>query len=123
MTRIVRLVGLAILGTGLLTGCERPLSLAVENHDPTAYLLRVVDGRHRAWRIPPMTAGTGPLNDGTEKRFVMIAALDCTELGRLGLATGELTLIVEGGGLADPDLRESIDADLAPLEQIVDPCL
>ena len=122
MSRIVGLVVSAILGAGLLTGCERPLSLAVENHDPTAYLLRVVDGRHRAWRVPPMSAGTGPMSDGTGRRFVMISGLDCTELGRLGLATGELTLIVEGGGFADPDLRESIDADLAPLEQIIDPC-
>jgi len=31
-----------------VAGCTGSLSLAVENRDSVAYLLRVVDGRHRA---------------------------------------------------------------------------
>jgi hypothetical protein len=55
-------------------------------------------------------------------RFVILSSIDCTELGRLGLGSGEHTLIVVGGELANPDMRGSIDPTLEPLEQIVDPC-
>ena len=102
--------------------CGSPLSLAVENRDSTEYLLRVVDGQHRAWRVPANTTGTGPLDDGSGRRFVIISTLDCTDVGRFGLATDAHTLIVEGGTMGNPDMRDTIDAGVATLEQIVDPC-
>ena len=105
-----------------VAGCTGSLSLAVENRDSVAYLLRIVDGRHRAWIVPPNASGVGPTDDGSDRRFVIISGLDCSELGRLGLATGNYTLMVEGGGMANPDLRDSIDDGLQRLQQVVDPC-
>jgi hypothetical protein len=112
----------AIAFATTLFECGSPLSLAVENRDSVGYLLRVVDGQHRAWRVPPNTTGTGPLNDGSGSRFVIISTLDCTEIERLGLATSAHTLSIENGAMANPDLRDGIGPDLSPLEQIVDPC-
>ena len=123
MTQAVVLVASLLFGTGLFGGCGSPLSVAVENHDATAYLLRVLDGRDRAWRVPASAAGTGPLAEGNQMRFVIISTLDCTEIARIGLGTGEHTLIIEGGGVANPDSRESIDPTLEPFEEIADPCL
>ena len=120
--RLVGAVITAALFATTLVECGSPLSLAIENRDSVGYLLRVVDGQHRAWTVPPNTSGTGPLNDGSERRFVIVAGLDCTDLERLGLATGAHTLMIEGGGMANPDIRDGIDAGLTPLEQIVDPC-
>ena len=121
--RVFVLMASLAFGTSLFAGCGSPLSLAVENHDQADYLLRVLDGRHRAWRVPPDAAGTGPLSDGTDMRIVIISTPDCIEIGRIGLGTGEHTLIVDGGAMGNPDLRESIDPGLAPLQEIVDPCL
>jgi hypothetical protein len=112
-----------VLGALLATvGCESPLTVAVENHDPVGYLLRVIDGKHRAWMIPANASGIGPMNDGSDRRFVLVTGLDCTEIGRLGLATGGHTLVVEGGRMADPDMRNAVDPSMLALEQVVDPC-
>jgi hypothetical protein len=94
----------------------------VENRDASPYLLRVLDGRHRAWLVPAGTTGIGPTNDGSEQRTVIIARTDCTEVGRYALADGPVTMMVEDGAMADPDLRETVTAGLSSLEQIVDPC-
>jgi hypothetical protein len=108
----------------MAVGCSflQPLSVAVENRDAVPYLLRVVDGRHRAWMVPAVSSGLGPTNDGSETRSVLISGMDCSEIERLGLSTGDVTLFVEGGHMADPDLKESIASGLPRLEQIVDPC-
>jgi hypothetical protein len=103
-------------------GCTGSLSVAVENRDSDSYLLRVVDGQHRAWIVPPGVSGLGPTNDGSDTRFVVLSGLDCWDIGRFGLSTGDHTLIVQGGQMANPDMRDSIDASLQRLEQIVDPC-
>lgn len=53
---------------------------------------------------------------------MLISGLDCSEIGRFGLATGYNTLIVQNGQMANPDMRKSIDASLSALEQVADPC-
>ncbi len=105
-----------------VAGCSSSRSVAVENRDSNQYLLRVVDGRHRAWIVPPHSTGTGPKNDGSDRRFVIVSGMDCSEIGRYGLDRGPITLMVEGGTMANPDLRESIDPSNPQFEAIADPC-
>ena len=62
------------------------------------------------------------MSDAPERKIVMITRIDCVEVGRVGLAEGSHSMVVDGGQMADPDLRESIDAGLPRLDEIVDPC-
>jgi hypothetical protein len=105
-----------------VASCFGSLSVAVENGDEVQYLLRVQDLHHRAWIVPPGSSGIGPQNDGSDRRFVFISGMDCSEIGRYGLDSGSITLHVAGGMMADPDLSESIDPALPLLVEVADPC-
>jgi hypothetical protein len=120
MTRAIG--AMLALAVWLVAACAPALSIAVENHDSVGYVLRVLDGRDRAWRVPANGAGVGPVDEGGGTRLVLLVTEACEEVGRYGLTGGDVTMVVEAGAMANPDLVTSVDRSLAPLVQIPDPC-
>jgi hypothetical protein len=114
---------LLVLVATLVTECGgSPLTIAVDNRDEVAYLLRIIGGGgSRAWLVPPHSVGLGPTISGEDRPFELLVTLDCTEQARFALVGGRQTLVVWGHDMA-PSSQDGIANGLAALAQVADPC-
>ena len=107
----------------MLAGCGLPsqVTIAVNNDDPTPYVLRIGPG-DGAWLVPPNDRGIGPTFPSEPRSFVIVSTPDCKEVGRFAMDAGSYTLFVEGGSMGNPDVVTGPFPSLPALERIPDPC-